>query len=213
MRKLSLAALCAAGAIAAAGQAVSATVVAETTVPLSLAVIKGGPGDLDLILGPQPLAVVAQLTVSDGDTLDWKLDFSAPLSVSGLTRIVASGLSNFQTQVGGASLNFLDAGGQTIFTAPESFSGIWGGITAAFTPDTLVGAPTTFSGLEFLVPISIVGGGSGLTDRVGVNLQAAGFSSSGLPLPEPATWAMLILGFFGLGSALRRQKGQTGAVV
>jgi hypothetical protein len=25
-------------------------------------------------------------------------------------------------------------------------------------------------------------------------------------VPEPATWAMLIFGFFGLGSALRRQK-------
>jgi hypothetical protein len=38
------------------------------------------------------------------------------------------------------------------------------------------------------------------------------FQILGLAVPEPATWAMLILGFFGLGALLRRRKSQAAAL-
>jgi hypothetical protein len=51
----------------------------------------------------------------------------------------------------------------------------------------------------------------GYTDVDGANLawRVTSFSST---VPEPATWAMMILGFGLAGTALRRQKGGYGAV-
>lgn len=41
---------------------------------------------------------------------------------------------------------------------------------------------------------------------VGGNFAFGGTLSPGVAVPEPATWAMMLLGFFGLGGALRARK-------
>lgn len=50
------------------------------------------------------------------------------------------------------------------------------------------------------------GGGTGanpLTDNIGVSITNFTFPSA---IPEPATWAMMLLGFGGIGAALRRRR-------
>lgn len=42
-------------------------------------------------------------------------------------------------------------------------------------------------------------------------ISSEAFQILGSAVPEAATWAMLILGFFGLGALLRRQRGRTDA--
>lgn len=46
----------------------------------------------------------------------------------------------------------------------------------------------------------------------GVSSHAPTFQTSRVAVPEPSTWAMLILGFAGLGAAARRQRSRSRAV-
>lgn len=43
------------------------------------------------------------------------------------------------------------------------------------------------------------------------NIQMASFDSHDGGVPEPATWAMMLMGFFGLGATLRRRQGLVAA--
>jgi hypothetical protein len=54
-------------------------------------------------------------------------------------------------------------------------------------------------------PIFFSGGGFASGPTIGIDIYTETLTPLGpSPVPEPATWAMLILGFFGLGHALRR---------
>ena len=48
-----------------------------------------------------------------------------------------------------------------------------------------------------------------ISDPAGVRFQNISYETvMGGAVPEPATWAMMLLGFFGLGAAMRTNKGQ-----
>ena len=54
----------------------------------------------------------------------------------------------------------------------------------------------------FIALESIQGGGPGLVDNFELNLVPPGGG-----VPEPATWALMILGFAGMGAVIRRRRG------
>jgi len=47
-----------------------------------------------------------------------------------------------------------------------------------------------------------------LANSVGALSVGEGFGPGGGPVPEPASWTLMILGFGGIGAALRRRRGQ-----
>jgi hypothetical protein len=54
-------------------------------------------------------------------------------------------------------------------------------------------------------------GGTGAdprTDNLGVSITNFTFPGGGNAVPEPATWAMMIMGFGGIGAVVRRRRGQ-----
>jgi hypothetical protein len=121
----------------------------------------------------------------------------------------SSGSGTFNSNVGGsAALSFFaDAGdgqpaatptdlpgslafsvGETVLAAPDSFSG---------SHDTTLGLPALFSMSE----------GASITLKPGASLT--GFNESMATVPEPSTWAMLMIGMAGLsflGMRNRRQR-------
>ena len=112
----------------------------------------------------------------------------------------------------------------TFFDFQESFAsvGVFG-VTAATLPNSTVTLVELLTGA--LVPITTAGPAANsvtLTTgalaanttyrfRYTVNLGSAGNVSGNAafyPVPEPATWAMMLLGFGGIGFAMRRRGGQ-----
>ena len=69
----------------------------------------------------------------------------------------------------------------------------------------------TGSAFSFIRLIDVVGqGGAGNGGTVGADIDAVGAISTRRPMaavPEPATWAMMLMGFGGLGAILRRRRG------
>jgi hypothetical protein len=68
-----------------------------------------------------------------------------------------------------------------------------GGLT-----ENIFSSPFTFNGTPIFFGVDVVNG-AGDTGNVGAVLSA---------VPEPSTWAMMILGFFGVGFMAYRRKGQ-----
>ncbi len=74
-------------------------------------------------------------------------------------------------------------------------------------PSSIEG-PTTFAGLGFGYVQR--DGGAGYYANLSPN--SVSILGSAVPVPEPATWATMILGFFGLGAALRRRRAMAPVV-
>lgn len=127
----------------------------------------------------------------------------------------------YLTVIGGATATFL-------FLSPLSFLGLDYGSADAYNSFTLNfqnGSSETYTGQD-IINSGIANGdqGSGRTNgRLTFSnfsspllslvlsssqnsLEADNFSSIAFATPEPATWAMMILGFFGIGSTIRRRR-------
>jgi hypothetical protein len=106
--------------------------------------------------------------------------------------------------------------GQFDFSAPVTFDGAYFvGYPEAtvqfqlYLDGALVGASSVLAPSS--TPTFLTSGYSGAVDEVRVVTLGAGrfdmdnvtFNSISTAIPEPATWTMLLLGFFGLGAALR----------
>jgi len=88
---------------------------------------------------------------------------------------------------------------------PNAFEVLWDGKVV----DSITNSPATdFTALSFTV--TAAGGGDTLTfkggDGPGFNVFSD-VSLSAAAVPEPATWAVMLVGFAGVGLAVRRRKG------
>lgn len=98
----------------------------------------------------------------------------------------------------------LDGGAPVLLntlTIPLTPAGVWHGLSTSFNS----GAATS-AVLSLINANTATGGNDFAVDDIFLGTQ-----STVAPVPEPATWAMLLLGFATLGAALRRQR-RTNAV-
>lgn len=106
-------------------------------------------------------------------------------------------------QTGGVDIDFRRG-------RPLAFVSLLGGLQRFTTPtgSDWVRRSVTFDvaqGDAHFVVLSSVAGSRGLIDNVQLNLLPANAG-----VPEPASWAMMLLGFGGLGAVLRRRKPVVG---
>jgi hypothetical protein len=120
-------------------------------------------------------------------TLGDKYELTFDLGSSTLYNSSGLGAAALTASATGASLL-----ASQLFTLSPSNSNQWAPETLSFTADS------TSTTIEFLADSSYTSRYTGL-DNVAVS--AAG-------VPEPATWAMLLAGFFGLGGMMRTQRGK-----
>jgi len=175
------------------------------------------------------LSNASPVPLTNGDSLDLKISFLAGQAVQ-----FTSVLGNFQiglvvsdsaspTLNPGSSLTLFDTGGNAIktFSANIGFNQSTGNVVGDdfFT----VGVPLSgnVGSLEYINPgISGLTGTKNFTaDTIALSASAGSFKvltgqvvtppTGGVP--EPATWAMMLVGFGGLGAMMRRRRALTAA--
>ena len=107
-----------------------------------------------------------------------------------ITTILSGGLGN------ATDLDFLDVtfdNGSTVFNVPIGSGNSMGQETGGLTNVSIT------PGVQNILSVTYLSRGEG---SFGGNLT---FN----PIPEPATWAMMLMGFAGMGLVLRRRKQQT----
>ncbi len=177
----------------------------------------GAPGLL-LYEGEPAFGPTSALELGERDVLDWTIDFLGDqrLTATGLDAVTAilltsanpANLSSNVVMTG--ELEFLGAAGETLFTssALTNVDGVYH-VGQAFGAADLAGLPNvvSFYGLRYvggvddylnpLVQWRTYDGPSLAFEADSLRLQSA--------VPEPGTWALMILGFAAVGSALRRR--------
>lgn len=158
-----------------------------------------------------------------GQTLTLNYDFGAyGISASNVTTAWAdiwdwnpvSGVTNDGAPYSNVSmtgtLSLLDSFGNAIFTTP-SVTNVEGSVHVGQYFSGLSTGSLTFYGVQYnglLTAMSV--GTSRAYNLPGLTLQGSNFSLVQAPInaavPEPATWAMMLLGFGGMGVALRRRR-------
>lgn len=112
--------------------------------------------------------------------------------ISGGTDFVSIDLGDFGADADDIFLRAYDAGnsllGSDTFTIPGGFTGM----------ETLSVSFANIARVEF--------GGSGFQGDSNVYADNFSFNQMGGAVPEPATWAFMILGFGAIGGAMRRQR-------
>jgi hypothetical protein len=121
---------------------------------------------------------------------------------------------------GAAGLCLAASAGATVFTITPAEPGTVSGTEAvdAAGPDAFaftVTSPYTFSFSEisgvFSFPIYAAGTAAGAytVDFTATGPGEIGYSLTTMGVPEPTTWAMMLVGVGGLGVAMRRRQAQT----
>jgi len=82
---------------------------------------------------------------------------------------------------------------------------------SGFTADSVFGTSTTDGAFAYS---AVQNNGANAGDAVTSSGQLSVPSAGGVlsPVPEPASWALMLVGFFGLGWMVRRRKSETGLV-
>lgn len=159
------------------------------------------------------------LTLSDGDTSELNIDFVDNQSVTITTpQWVSATLWSFDPAtsggtIGGASLSFLGAGGETLFTTTQAGGGAYGatimggGYFSSFqgfpTPLTFYGVRIVASNVQLSAADSATYTQASLS--IGTGSAVLNQATPTSPVPEPHTWALMILGFGASGAMLRRR--------
>jgi len=160
-----------------------------------------------------------ELLVSNGDSVDYKVTFAPGqaltlTNVFGLFQIGLISPNNIGiTGNASSTLRLFDTSGNTIVTLlVNGFTSTQANIVG----DTFgnIGVPIsgTLGGFEFINPnISLTGTNQPLNGQV-LSMSVTGGSfqlTSVAAVPEPATWAMMLVGFFGIGATLRYRRRRT----
>lgn len=153
--------------------------------------------------------------LSAGDTLDFTVQFVAGQSLTLINPSFfwlfsyGSAVSNVN---GTGSLALLDAGGNALFTS-NSKTDDEGVVHFGqyFDPGDFAALPTTltFQGLHYVGTLNSFADPDVMSSHYAdpqVLFSADGARLGGVGVPEPGPWALMLLGFGGLGVALRGQR-------
>jgi len=221
MRGSILTALACATAVLGATQASAATFTLNETIDLTKPASPGGSGWITGFAGfPDAWSSPVDLFVSPGDAIDLKAMFlpGQTLTTNWLSEVGVDFESNTaKVRVAGltsGTLSLLDADGNTIAVSNVVENNVGGNIVGEFNATSFTGGMplVTYSGFEYKVDVLTV------TDidfgqppgTVTSEFDAAGFSMVNISpdaIPEPASWALMLTGFAGLGAALRSRRG------
>ena len=171
---------------------------------------------------------VSPLSVSNGDSIDYKVSFLPGQGVNltgtfgdfGLFEIaLVSPSSNGFALTAGSTLSLFDTSGNLITTALSPAGASFGINGFTSTQSNIVGGTFgpiaipitgTIGAVEFKDPNVSLTQTATLTSQVlSFTATSGGFQVVSVPVkgvPEPATWAMLVMGFGGLGAVLRRRR-------
>lgn len=150
-----------------------------------------------------------------GDTLDYNLAFQAGQSIHGTNLIFTkaaffSSSGNPQLIDATGQLMLFDAGHNAVFTSLVNNEQV----ANSFGQDFLFAITSiSFSSLEYKATVNgytpFAFGTPTNSLEYGTTLFQVAFGaggSLGISVPEPATWALMLTGFFGLGAMLRRAR-------
>lgn len=230
MRKIWWAALCAMGAVLCAGQAgaVAVTITADGvySVESGPSGYFGSAADVALLGGQLFPSAAGDAVLFNIGGVAWRASIGFDTALGDLSGDPATfpgerfsgtivsgtyeGLGGERDLTGDALHLSLDPFGAraSISDGAFSFSVGFPGVFNNLALPTSLTAPFSFASTEIYDPSGSYGDGV----LVGNESFLAGFEiSPSLPAPEPASWALLILGFAGVGATLRRQKAYAGA--
>ncbi|KQT31991.1 hypothetical protein ASG29_09005 [Sphingomonas sp. Leaf412] len=120
----------------------------------------------------------------------------------------------FNQSIGSITFNYGDAGGDddnpVNVAAFDDLGVLLGTVVGSYDRDESLGGSitSTFSGARYY----ILSSGSGDANPNSLFWDVASYSLAGGGVPEPATWALMILGFGAVGGAMRRRSGRAAAV-
>jgi hypothetical protein len=155
-----------------------------------------------------------------GDTLDYNLAFQGGQSIHGTNLVFTkaaffSSSGNPQLIDATGQLVLFDAGHNAVFTSAVNTEEV----ANSFGQDFLF-APIpsiSFSSLEYIATVTgytpFAFGTPTNSLEYGTTLFQVGVGaggSVGISVPEPASWALMLTGFFGLGAMLRRSRARPG---
>jgi hypothetical protein len=189
----------------ASSPATAATVVASHTVDLTTVNLSGNSLFIDELLS-------APVTLAEGDTLDFTLDFlsnqtleiGSPNSILAGVWVEDNGDSATFTALG--QLFFLGATGPVVSGALDSESGCCVHFANAIAGAQLTSGsgPISFSGIRYVALVQDFDDNTAKTyERTFFQFAGASFR---IAVPEPSTWAMMLLGFGAVGFAMRRRR-------
>jgi len=188
----------------AAGAAQAATVTVNQTVDLT-----GKETSPGIFFFQQPDFPAFSIDVSQGDHVDWTVNFEPGQSLTLSPHIVNLRIDPIINGVEGvpagsfiteANTDIELLNGSTVVATLAGLDGTSGALF--FSTNNFTGAPVTFTALRGQA--DVVGFGGALAPTLTFNQARLLIVANAVP--EPATWALMILGFGGVGAALRRQR-------
>jgi PEP-CTERM motif len=181
---------------------ITAALLTFVALPASADVVKGGSADLST--GALTITPVA----GDSFTFSYpSASFFADtfVSTTGTAQVTSLGAPFYSPPE--PSVDFTDARGGDVVYGPGSYSSF------ASATDIPYSSTDSFLGLKYTVGANIF---YGYAEFAGADFEGYGFetiantpidaSAAIAAVPEPSTWAMLILGFAGIGFMAYRQK-------
>ena len=161
------------------------------------------------------------VTFSSGAGLDVLVTAQAGAFGTSLPNFICTGAGSISC-TGDVYVDFASAvSGLTFLAVGDDASGDIGDVRA-FAGALLLGTIDIFGdgnafGSPYLVDLSAFSGVTrieiaGITDPFGLGYDDFTFNGSNGAVPEPSTWAMMLLGFGAVGFAMRRRKVSTGLI-
>jgi len=155
---------------------------------------------------PIDFALPSPVEIATGDTIDVAVALTGPYTVGFSPTMEQVLFFDFLTDKGfDAPVSGLTAQGSMTINGQTQFSGCYNCIFNAF--GSAAGSPAfSFDSLTTTIDLTeLVPQGGFPVTLTGLRLSLATFSSSS-PVPEPATWALLIAGIGVTGTMLRRAR-------